>query len=129
MSYYREQKVEAPFQKAVERVKEALSEEGFAIPAEIDVTSAFRNALDREFRPYLILVTGDPEMAYEAMSQEPNIGVLMPLNIVIYQVDEGSSMVASIEPGVLSQLGEPMLEQMEAPIEEVLSRVFERVAS
>lgn len=68
MSYHREQRVEAPFQEVVERVKGALSEEGFAIPAEIDVTSAFRNALDKEFRPYLILVTGSPEMAYEAMS-------------------------------------------------------------
>lgn len=53
----------------------------------------------------------------------------MPLNVIVYQVDEGSSMVASIESGVLSQMGEPMLEQMAAPVEEVLSRVFKRVAS
>lgn len=45
-------------------------------------------------------MTGNPEMAYEAMSREPNIGVLMLLNVIVYQVDEGSSMVASMEPGV-----------------------------
>lgn len=60
MAYYREQKVEAPFEETVERVREALSEEGFSIPAEIDVTDAFRSALEKEFRPDLILLTGDP---------------------------------------------------------------------
>ena len=129
MSYYREQKVEAPFEDAVERVREALSEEGFAIPAEIDVTGAFRNALDKEFRPYLILLTGNPGMAYDAMTREPRVGVLMPINIAIYELDEGGSMVATMEPGLLGQMGDPTLEQMEGTVDGVLSRVFDRVAT
>lgn len=127
MAYYREQKIEAPFGEAVERVRETLSEEGFSIPAEIDVTAAFRNALDKEFRPYVILLTGDPEMAYDAMSQEPNVGVMLPVNIAIYETDERRSVVAAMEPGLLGQMGNPMLERMEGVVDGVLSRVFERV--
>ncbi len=129
MAYYREQKVEAPFEEAVERVREALSEEGFSIPAEIDVTDAFRNALEKEFRPYLILLSGDPEMAYDAMSQEPNVWVLMSVNIAIYEADEGGLVVATMETGLLGQMGDRMLGQMEGAVDGVLSRVFERVAS
>ena len=129
MAYYREQKVEAPFEEAVERVRETLSEEGFSIPTEIDVTDAFRSALEKEFRPYLILLTGNPGMAYDAMSQEPNVGVMMPVNVAIYEADEGGSVVAAMEPGLLGQMGDPMLEQMEGAVDGVLSRVFERVAS
>ena len=43
------------------------------------------------------------------MSQEPNVGVLMPVNVVIYEADEGGSVVAAMEPGLLGQMGEPML--------------------
>ncbi len=129
MAYYREQKVEAPFEETVGRVREALSEEGFSISAEIDVTGAFRDALDKEFRPYVILVTGDPEMAYGALSQEPQVGVLMPVNVVVYGADEGGSVVVAMEPGLLGQMGDPMLAQMEGAVDGVLSQVFERVAS
>lgn len=75
----------------------------------------------------MILLTGDPEMAYDAMSQEPNVGVMLPVNIAIYETDERRSVVAAMEPGLLGQMGNPVLERMEGVVDGVLSRVFERV--
>ena len=130
MAYFVQKEIEAPFEEAVERVKEALSAEGFVVPAEVDVTGAFRSALDKDFRPYRILVTGNPKMAYDVMLQEPNIGVLMPLNVVVYEADDGEgSVVATIEPAVLGQLENQLLEQMQQVVSDVFDRVFERLSA
>jgi uncharacterized protein (DUF302 family) len=130
MAYYREQKIEAPFDEAVEKVREALSEEGFSVPAEVDVTGAFQSTLEKEFRPYLILLAGDPEMAYEAMTQDPNVGAVLPANIAIYEADDDEgSVVAVMEPDLLRQVGNPMLDQMGEVMEGVFSRLFGRIAA
>lgn len=130
MAYSREQKIEAPFEEAVERTKEALSEQGFVVPAEVDVTGAFRNALGKEFRPYRILITGNPEMAYDMMQQEPNIGVLMPLNVVVYAAENGEgSVVAAMEPSMLGAVDHPLIHHMQPAVEDVLDRLFERLAA
>lgn len=130
MACYREQKIEASFEAAVEKVREALSEEGFSVPAEVDVTGAFQSALEKEFRPYLILLTGDPEMAYEAMTQDPNVGAVLPANVAIYEAEDSeSSVVAVMEPGLLQQTGNPLLQRMGEAMEEVLSRLFARITA
>ena len=130
MAYYREQEIEASFEEAVEQVREALSEEGFSVPAEVDVTGAFQDALEKEFRPYLILLAGDPEMAYEAMTQDPNVGAVLPANIAVYGAEDGEgTVVAVMEPGLLQQTGNPLLERMGEVMEEVFGRLFERIAA
>ena len=78
--------VTMPVEKADERVREELQKEGFGILTEIDVKETLKNKLDVEFRPYKILGACSPPLAHQALSSETDIGLLLPCNVVVYEV-------------------------------------------
>ena len=111
-----------PYDEAVERVREALAAEGFGVLTEIDVKSTFKQKLDVDFRPYIILGACNPSLAHQALSAEADIGLLLPCNVIVYQADDPSQTnVSAIDPVV--QLGITGNSDIEAVAVEVKSRL------
>lgn len=122
--------VDLPYAQAVERTREALAAEGFGVLTEIDVRATLKKKLDVESRPYTILGACNPPLAHQAFNAEPNIGLLLPCNVVVYAGgDERRSVVAAIDPVVsLGRVGNPALAPLAADVKARLSRVLEDVA-
>jgi uncharacterized protein (DUF302 family) len=90
--------VRLDYATAVERVKQALADEGFGILCEIDVAATMHKKLGVEFRPYLILGACNPPFAHRALVEERDIGLLLPCNVVVYAADEpGRSVIAALD--------------------------------
>jgi uncharacterized protein (DUF302 family) len=87
------------FAEAVERTKSALATQGFGVLTSIDVRQTFRQKLDVDFRPYVILGACNPQFALQALHTDIDIGLLLPCNVVVYEGDAaGTSVVAVMDP-------------------------------
>ena len=91
------------YKEAIEKITAALKEEGFGVLTEIDVKATLKKKLDADFRRYIILGACNPNLAYQALQNELEIGLLLPCNVIVYETDEGQSTVAIVDP--LSMLG------------------------
>lgn len=90
--------VHLDYETAVERVKQALADEGFGILCEIDVAATMRKKLGVDFRPYVILGACNPPLAHRALAEEPDIGLLLPCNVIVYAADDpGSSVISALD--------------------------------
>lgn len=115
-------RLDLPYDEAVARVRDALAAEGFGVLTEIDVKSTFKEKLDVDFRPYIILGACNPPLAHQALSAEADIGLLLPCNVIVYQADDpDESVVAAIDPVV--QLGVTGNDEVVPLAEEVKSRL------
>lgn len=85
------------FEEAIQKVTDALKEEGFGILTEIDIQATLKKKLDKDFRPYRILGACNPPFAYEALMAEDKIGAMLPCNVIVQQKDEGVE-VAAVDP-------------------------------
>lgn len=109
------------------RVRELLAEEGFGILTEIDVTATFRKKLDVDFRPYRILGACNPGLAHRALTEEEDIGLLLPCNVVVYADEEaGGSIVAILDPKAqLAVAGRDDLEPLASDVAQRMERVID----
>ena len=98
MSYYFSKTIEAPFDQAVARARDALAAEGFGIITEIDVTKTLKTKIGQDFRPYLILGACNPKLAHEALQLEDKVGTMLPCNVVVQDAGSGRSEIAAIDP-------------------------------
>lgn len=101
--------VDAPFDVALHRTREALKTEGFGILTEIDMQAAFKEKLGRDFRRYVILGACNPPLAYSALSADPQVGLLLPCNVTVEAAADGGTVVRLVDPVSLlaaSALGE-----------------------
>ena len=123
--------VELPltFDAGVTRVREALKQEGFGVLTEIDLRAAFREKLGREFRPYVILGACNPPLAHQALSTEPELGTLLPCNVVVYRRDETTYIAAIDAERMLSIVGNSELAPIATQVRDKLARVVERAAA
>jgi uncharacterized protein (DUF302 family) len=116
-----------PVEEADRRVREELQKEGFGVLTEIDVEATLKKKLDVDFGPYRILGACNPPLAHQALTEERDIGLLLPCNFVVYAGDEpDTSVVAAMDPKVqLSVAGrddiEPLANEVKARIERVLA--------
>ncbi len=94
--------VDLPFEEAIERVTAALKDEGFGVLTEIDVKATLKKKLDLDFRRYVILGACNPPLAHQALETNLEIGLLLPCNVIVYELD-GGSVISIIDP--LSMLG------------------------
>ena len=115
------------FAVAVARVRETLKEEGFGVLTEIDVQGTLREKLDAEMEPYLILGACNPTFAHRALELEPDLGALLPCNVVVYERD-GATHVSAVDPvAMLGMVENPGLEPIGRQIRERVERAVEAV--
>ena len=93
-------KTALPYAEAVSRVKDLLKEQGFGVLCEIDVAKTMREKLNASFPPYVILGACNPELARRALGEEPQLGLLLPCNVVV-QETEGHTVVSAIDAQAL----------------------------
>lgn len=89
------------FDKAVERVRGVLGEQGFGVLTEIDVRAVMAEKLDEQMEPYLILGACSPELAHRALSIEREVGLLLPCNVAVW-VDGADVLVEALDPRILT---------------------------
>ena len=123
-------RLDLPYDEAVARVRDALAAEGFGVLTEIDVKSTFKQKLDVDFRPYIILGACNPPLAHQALIAEIDIGLLLPCNVIVYQADDpDESIVAAIDPVVqLEVTGNDQIAPLAEEVKRRLVRVLEAIA-
>jgi uncharacterized protein (DUF302 family) len=125
MDYYISRKIEAPFERALDRVREELKKEGFGVLTEIDVRDTLKKKLDVEFRNYRILGACNPPFAYKALQAEEKIGLLLPCNVIVQERGDGTVEVAAIDPAASMQVvSNPALSDIAGQVREKLQKVI-----
>jgi uncharacterized protein (DUF302 family) len=93
-------RVEIPvdYERAVEQATAALKEQGFGVLTTIDVQETLKQKLGRDFRKYVILGACNPPLADRALHAELEVGLLLPCNVVVYEVSPSRSVVSAMAP-------------------------------
>lgn len=126
-SYTLSTEASLPFEEAVERVRGLLQEAGYGVLSEIDVAAKLEEKLGIEREPYRILGACNPPLARQGLDAEPELGALLPCNVVVYE-REGRVHVAAVEPqAMLSVVGNEELDRIAGEVREDLARVVEQV--
>lgn len=88
---------DSDFSSVEERIRAALAERGFGVLTEIDVKATLKKKIDVEIEPYTILGACNPSMAHKAILMEPQVGAMLPCNVILRQVDHGIE-ISAIDP-------------------------------
>ena len=128
MTYYFAKEIASNFEDAIIRVTEELKKEGFGVLTEIDVKATLKKKLDADFRNYRILGACNPPFAHQALLAEPQIGLMLPCNVVVQDGENGKTLVSAIDPMASMQavenesLGE-VAEQVRAKLQKVIENL------
>jgi uncharacterized protein (DUF302 family) len=116
------------FEEALERVPELLKTEGFGILTQIDVQATLKQKLGVDWRKYRILGACNPSLAHRALSAVPEVGVLLPCNVAVYQREDGKVVVRAVDPMQTIAAAEPALSEIAGEVRARLGRVLDRIA-
>ncbi len=122
------------YEEAIPLVTEALKQEGFGVLTEIDVKATLKKKLDVDFKPYIILGACNPNLAYQGLQVEPELGLLLPCNVIVYDNGDGTSTVSIVDPiqmlGVVANPDlQPVANEANARLRRVLEHVSARVSA
>ncbi len=125
MSYTHDRIIDASFDDVDVRIRKALSEHGFGVLTEIDVTATLKAKIDAEIDQYRILGACNPGMAYKAIQVEPRVGAMLPCNVIIRAVGGGVE-VSAIDPVASMQaVGNEALDAIAAEVRDMLIKAVE----
>jgi len=112
------------FDEAIGKVTEALKSEGFGVLTEIDVKAVLKKKIDVDRKPYTILGACNPQLANQAINAEPDIGLLLPCNVLVREEDNGAITVAFMDPNaVLGLVEQSGVEQLAGEVRARLEKV------
>ena len=114
------------YEEADRKVRSALQEEGFGILTEIDVAATLKQKLDVDFPRYEILGACNPPLAHKALTAEPDIGLLLPCNVVVRALPDGRTVVEALDPVIQLGVAEnPGLEPLASDVRDRMVRVVD----
>lgn len=105
MGYGRTVLIDDPVAEAVPRVKDALKAQGFGTLTEIDVQATLKEKIDADVDPYVILGACNPRLAHRALQLEPEVGLLLPCNVVV-RTHEGRTVVSALDPEIIADMAD-----------------------
>ena len=125
MNYYIAKTVDRSFDDAIDKVTELLQGEGFGVLTEIDVKETLKKKIDVDFRRYRILGACNPKLAHKALTNEDKVGVLLPCNVVVQELDDGSVEVSAMDPvATMEAINNPALTELASEVRQRLDRVL-----
>ncbi|MCZ2839141.1 DUF302 domain-containing protein [Modestobacter sp. VKM Ac-2985] len=123
-------RVDVPFADAVERTRAALADQGFGVLTEIDIAATLQAKLGVELPPQLVLGACNPGLAHQGLQIEPDLGLLLPCNVVVRSLPDGGTLVSTLEPAVMVGVtGQAELQPMAAEARDRLRAALHTIAA
>lgn len=128
MNYGTTRTIDLPVDVAITRVTEELAKEGFGVLTTIDVQATLLKKLGESTPPYVILGACNPHFAHQALQLEPELGLLLPCNVVVYEDAERRTVVGAIDArAMLGVVGNVALDPVADEVNARLRRVIDAV--
>ena len=128
MKYTIQTSVTGEFDDVVDATNAALKDEGFGVLCDIDIQATLKEKLGEEFRQYRILGACNPPLAYEGLTEDIELGALLPCNVIVYEKDDGDIVVSAIDPEQLVGIADnDALESISTEVTERFNRVLAAV--